>query len=561
MTTFARAGALLLLALLARAETLTLTVLATTDLHGTLLPIDYVTDQPAPRGLAKLATLIRAAESENPNHLLIDCGDTIQGTPLEFVYQTAIQKGAPLGPDPMMLAMNRLGYDAMTVGNHEYNFGLKNLNAAREAAHFPWLSANTAVAPGAKERSFAPYVVKTVAGIKVAVIGITTPAVPTWEKPENLGGYRFLPAVEAVRKALSELRAREHPDLVLLAAHAGLGRNLDTNAPEEPSENVVYDVAAGVPELDAIVFGHSHRELEGRSVGNVPLIQPKNWGISLARLDFTFERAGTAWKLAGKKSRLIPVKPETTAASDILAIAQPYHEAAERYLNTPVATSARPLDAALGRVEDTAVVDAVQQVQLFYGRADVSFTALFNPAVRIPKGQVTVRQIAALYPYDNELYVVEGNGRMVKDALENAARYFRSCTGDACGKGPLTNPAVIGFNYDMADGVDYAIDLERPEGDRIRNLRWHGRPLPMDAKLRIAINNYRAAGSAGYSMFRGPKVVWRSGDEVRDLMIRYYTERKSLPAEASGNWRVLPELARRTLEREAAEDAARQHLQ
>jgi 2',3'-cyclic-nucleotide 2'-phosphodiesterase/3'-nucleotidase len=109
--------------------------------------------------------------------------------------------------------------------------------------------------------------------------------------------------------------------------------------------------------------------------------------------------------------------------------------------------------------------------------------------------------------------------------------------------------------------VEYTIDLERPEGDRIRDLRRHGQPLAMNAKLRIAINNYRAAGSAGYSMFSGAKVVWRSGDEIRDLMIRYYTERKSLPAVAIGNWRVLPELARRTLETEAAQDAARQQLQ
>jgi 2',3'-cyclic-nucleotide 2'-phosphodiesterase/3'-nucleotidase len=561
MTRSARAAALLLFALLARAENLTVTVLATTDLHGNLYPIDYVTDRPAARGLAKLATLIRAAEAENPNHLLIDCGDTIQGSPLEFVYQTAVRTGNSAARDPMMLAMNMLGYDAMAVGNHEYNFGLKNLNAARAAANFPWLSANTEVAPGAKERTFTPYIVKTVGGIKVAVIGITTPAVPTWEKPENLGGYRFLPAVEAVRKAVAVLRSREHPDLVLLAAHAGLGRNLDTNAPEDPAENVVYDVAAGVPGIDAVVFGHSHRELPARSIGNVLVIQPKNWGISLARLDFTFERSPGAWKLADKRGNLIPVTPETPATPDILAIARPYHEAAERYLNTPVATSARDLDASLGRVEDTAVIDAIQQVQRFYSRADVSFTALFDPTVRIPKGQVTVRQIAALYPYDNELYVVEGTGRMVKDALENAARYYRSCAGAACGKGPLVNPEVMGFNYDMAGGVEYAVDLERPEGDRIRDLRWHGRPLGMDTKLRIAINSYRSAGSAGYSMFGGAKIVWRSGDEIRDLMIRYYTDHKELPSQAAGNWRVLPELARRTLEKEAAEDAARRHLQ
>jgi 2',3'-cyclic-nucleotide 2'-phosphodiesterase/3'-nucleotidase len=458
--------------------------------------------------------------------------------------------------------MNQLGYDSMTVGNHEYNYGLKNLDRARSEARFPWLSANTAVAPGGKERPFAPYFVKVVGGVKVAIVGITTPAVPTWEKPENLGSYRFLPPVEALRKAVAELRTKEHPDIILVTAHSGLGRNLDTNAEESTGEDVVYELATQVPEVDAIVFGHSHRELEGRSIGKVLVVQPKNWGISLARLDFTLEpKAGGGWTLAGKKSRLIPVTAETAAAPDILEIAKPYHELAERHLDEPVATSPRELDSALGRVEDTPVIDAIQQVELYYSKADVSFASLFNPSVHVPKGRVTVRQIAALYPYDNELYVIEGDGKMVKDALENSARYFLSCEGERCTQQPLTNRNVLGYNYDMAEGVQYEVDLSRPEGDRIRNLRWQSKPLASDRKLRIAINSYRAGGSAGFSMFIGAKVVWRSQEEIRDMMVRYYTERKSLPSQADGNWRVIPDAARRTLEKEALAEAARQHLQ
>jgi 2',3'-cyclic-nucleotide 2'-phosphodiesterase/3'-nucleotidase len=550
-----RFAALIAFAALAHAEQVTVTALATTDLHGNLYPIDYVTDKPAARGLAKVATLIRAARAENPASLLIDCGDTIQGTPLEYVYQTLVRTGAaplglkppaPLAADPMMLAMNRLGYDAMAVGNHEFNFGLKNIAAARDAAKFPWLSANTS----GGDRPFAPYIVKTVAGVKIAIIGITTPVVPQWEKPENFGTHRFGPAIDAVRKAIAEAKA----DLVIVAAHAGLG-------PDEPEENVVEELASKVPGIDAIFFGHSHRELEGRTIGGALVVQPRNWGISLARIDFTLDRQGAAWKVISKKSRLIPVKPETEAAPDILEIARPYHELAEAYLNTPVAMSSAEQTAALGRVEDSALVDAVQQVQLAATRADVSFTALFNPSVRVPKGQVTVRQIAALYPYDNELYAIEGTGRMVKEALENAARYYLTCEGARCGESPLTNRDVIGFNYDMAEGVEYEVDLTRPEGDRIRNLRFQGVPLAPDRPLRIAINNYRAAGSAGYGMFRGAKIVWRSGEEIRDMMVRYYTERKALPDKASGNWRVLPDLARRTLEREATAEAARPRSQ
>ncbi len=546
-----RLAAVVAFAALAHAEQVVVTVLATTDMHGNLYPVDYVTDRPAARGLAKLATLMRETRAENPNTLLIDCGDTIQGTPLEYVYQTLARAGsaplglkpsAPLESDPMMLAMNRLGYDSMTVGNHEFNFGLKNLNAARDAAKFPWLSANTL----GGDRPFQSYIVKTVAGVKVAVIGVTTPVIPQWEKPENTGSYRFTSAIEATRKAIADAGA----DLVIVAAHSGLG-------PDEPQENFVQELATKVPGIDAIVFGHSHGQVEGRAIGGALVVQPKNWAIALARLDFTMERQGSAWKLADKKSRLLAVKADTPAAADILEIARPYHELAQAYLNTPVATSPADQSAALGRVEDTALVDAVHQAQLYYAKADVSFTALFNPSVRVPKGQVTVRQIAALYPYDNELYAIEGTGRMVKDALENAARYYLGCAGVRCGESPLTNRAVIGFNYDMAEGVEYEVDLGRPEGDRIRNLRYRGAPLAPDRPLRIAINNYRAAGSAGYGMFKGAKIVWKSGEEIRDLMVRYYTERKTLPASASGNWKVVPDLARQTLERDALAERPR----
>src|ERR1039458_4979077 len=426
------------------AQQVTVTMLATTDLHGNLVPVDYVTGQTVARGLAKIATLIRQARAENANTMLIDCGATIQGTPLEDVYQSIARTGADPaghrpdanlagdpGGDPMMRAMNLLGYDAMTLGNHEFNFGLANLARARQNARFPWISSNTTVdtarCRGGAEREFAGYIVKTVGGVKVAVIGITTPLIPLWERAENLGDYRFAAPIEAVRGAVARLRREERPDLIVVAAHSGLGRNLETGAPEEPAENVVYQLAEQVPELDAIVFGHSHAQLEGQLVGKVLLVQPKNGGASLARIDFTLERRPTGgWMVVSKRSRLIPVTAQTAAAPDLLTMAEPYEAAAERYLNTPVAESARELSAARGREEDTAVVDLVQRVQLFYSKADVSFAALYNPEVRIPQGHVTVRQIAALYPYDNELVAIEGTGKMVKDALENAARFFRA---------------------------------------------------------------------------------------------------------------------------------------
>ena len=553
----------LVLVFSALARQVKISVLATTDLHGNLLPYDYYTAQPAERGLAKIATLVRAARAENPNNLLIDCGDTIQGTPLESVYQRYIETGhlplslaftgPPLTADPMMLAMNAVGYDVMVVGNHEFNFGLRSIAQARSQARFPWISANIRIERRATQKPFAAYFVRMIADVKIAVIGVTTPLIPEWESPEHYSGYRFEPAVDAVRAALAEVRDKVRPDIVIVAAHAGLDRNLQTGAIRagDARENMVYQIASEVKGIDAIVFGHTHQQLADQRIGDVLLMQPKNWGMSLGRMDFVLESAkADTWKMVSKSSRLIPVAADTRTDSKLIEIARPYNELAEKYLNARVAESPVELDARLSRVEDTALLDAVQQVELFYSKADVSFASSFNPRVVIPKGLVTVRQIAALYLYDNQLYAIEGNGKMVHDALENAARYFLTCSGD-CSHGPLINRDVIGYNYDMAQGVDYEIDLTKPAGDRIRNLRWHGQPLRDDQPLRIAVNNYRAGGSAGYTMFRNAKIVWRSTDEIRDLIVQYFTEHKELPAKPDGNWRIVPEAARKTLREDA----------
>jgi 2',3'-cyclic-nucleotide 2'-phosphodiesterase/3'-nucleotidase len=280
----------------------------------------------------------------------------------------------------MMLAMSRLGYDAMVVGNHEFNFGLASLAAARAGARFPWLSANTET--GGALPPFAPYLVRSVAGVKVAVIGITTPAIPQWEKGENIRGLAWIAPAEAVRRALVSL-ADEKPDVILLAVHGGLGQDPETavaRAHELPGENPVWELAERFPQLAAVIYGHSHAREPGRRVGGVLVVQPKNWAIEVARVDLALEREpGGSWRLAEVTSRLLPVTPETPADPEILALARPYHEAAERELDRPVAESTVALSAARGRFEDSALVDAIHEVQLHFAQAQVSFASRSRP--------------------------------------------------------------------------------------------------------------------------------------------------------------------------------------
>jgi 2',3'-cyclic-nucleotide 2'-phosphodiesterase/3'-nucleotidase len=397
--------------------------------------------------------------------------------------------------------------------------------------------------------------------VKVAIIGITTPHIPTWDPPEHYKGYRFEDGVQAAAEAVAEVKRTEHPDLILVAAHAGLGRGSDVehrSSSAMPPENMIDSVAEQVSGLDGIIFGHTHQSLPGRLINGVLLMQPKNWGMSLGRMDFVLTReSGGPWKVVSKESALIPVTADTAPDPGILRIGRPYHELAERYLNTRITGAPAALDARYSRVEDTALVDAIQEVQLAATQADVSFASAFNPNVEVPAGPVTVREIAALYPYENELYVLSGNGRMVREALENAAHYFLTCQAGCAGE-HLINPRVIGYNFDMAEGISYEIDLTQPEGHRIVNLRRHGKLLADDQPVRIAVNNFRAGGSGGYAMFPGAPVVWRSHEEIRDMMVRYYSAGHTLPAVPENNWRVEPAAARAALENEAVADAARQ---
>ncbi len=536
------------------AQTAKVTILATTDLHGYIYPYDYFTQQPANLGLAKAATLIAEVRKEVPEAILIDAGDTIQGSPLESVYNSFAATGRlaagvkvparAMSIDPMVLAMNALRYDAMTVGNHEFNYGLNNLNAARRASRFPWLSANT-LASGPNTKGFVPYLEKTVNGVRIVVVGLTTPAIPQWEKPEHFAGYTWEEPRAALERLL-QIWGANKPDLLIVAAHGGMDRNATKNS-MGVVENFAWQIAE-VGGVDAVVVGHSHQETAEVYNGNAILNQPKNYGASVGRLDFEFERGAQGkWTLKSRRGRVLKVTSETLADEQILGLAKPYHDAAEQYLSTPVATAPETLSAATGRYEDTALVDAIHEVQLAATQADVSLSALFNPRLVVQKGPVTVREAAALYVFDNTLYKIEGTGKMLRDALENAARYFESCTTPTCDTGELLNPKFMGFNFDMAEGVEYEIDLRKPAGQRITNLRYKGAPLQDGQRLTIALNNYRAGGSGGFDMFKGATVLWQSNEAIRDLLIEHFARKKEFPVKASGNWKLLPEAARKRL--------------
>ena len=511
-------------------------ILSTTDMHGRVFPIDYYTNKYDNVGIAKVATLIKEARKNDPDLLLLDSGDTIQGTPLEYFHNK--RNNTP--PDPMMLAMNALRYDAMTVGNHEYNFGLQVLNKARSEAKFPWLSANTYDTNVGTY--YEPFIVKEVQGVKVGILGLTTPGIPNWENKPNYAGLEFHESVSEAKKWVQVLREQQKVDVVVIAMHMGTEEDLRTGIPspsQVPNENAALAIARQVPGLDLILMGHTHREIGDLFVNGVLLTQANRWASHVARIDLYLDKKDNGgWQVAMKSARTIPVTEKTEIDPEIAKIGEPYNQETQAWLGRAIGESTTELTASGCRFHDSAIIDLIQRVQLEAGNADVSMAACFNPSARIPQGAVTVRDIAGLYEYENTLVTLELTGQQLKDALEHSAKYFKEYQpGKSLNE--LIDNRIPGYNFDVAQGVSYDIDVTKPFGQRIQNLKFKGQPLSMTQKLKVVTNNYRVNGGGGYTMFKSAPVVFRSSAEVRELIIDWVEKNKTVPSQSDNNWRII----------------------
>jgi len=381
-------------------ERVQITILGTTDLHGNLNPIDYYTNKPDNRGLAKVATLIKRVRREQPNVLLVDSGDTIQGSPLESFHSR--KNNQP--PDPMMLVMSSLNYDAMAVGNHEYNFGLKVLEKARSEANFPWLSANT-YDKRTNKPHYKPYIIKEIAGVRVGILGLTTPGVPHWDNPPNYSGLEFHEPLVEARKWTPVMREQEKADVVVIAMHMGLGEDLRTGEPnpgQVPNENQAIVIAKEVPGVDVIFMGHTHRDTPSLYLNGVLLTQANHWGRHLARADLYLQKTDIGWRVYAKSARTIPADDRVEPDPEVVKLVEPYDRETQAWLSRTIGDSAEELTAREARFRDTAILDLIQKVQLDAGKADVSMVASFNAEARIDRGPVSVRDIAGLYVYEKQ---------------------------------------------------------------------------------------------------------------------------------------------------------------
>ncbi|KEF33603.1 2', 3'-cyclic nucleotide 2'-phosphodiesterase [Deinococcus sp. RL] len=590
-THFALTAALLLSA--ASAQTVELRILETTDLHTHALGYDYYQDKPTGEfGLEYTATLIKQAREEKRNTLLFDNGDLIQGNPLgDFVARVQPLKEGQM--HPMHQVMRSLRYDAATLGNHEFNYGLEYLDRVLASAPMPYVNANVLNPDGTNR--YTPYVIqrKLVYDqggrpyfLNVGVIGFTPPQILNWDKAHLEGKVQVMDIVEAARKFVPQMKA-QGADIVVALAHTGINQGAYAAGGEQAGAALTT-----VDGIDVVLTGHSHLEFPGsayKDVAGVDLkkgtingkvvLMPGFWGnnLGVADLKLNYDRAAQKWTIADAQGSIRPIwdkaakKSLVTPDPAIAAAVQKAHEGTLAYVRGKVADLTAPVTSYWALVQDDPSVQLVSNAQLAYVKAALASTpykdlpvlsaaAPFKAGGRggasyytdIPAGTLAIKNVADLYVYPNTVQAVLVTGAGVQEWLERSAGQFRQIDPAKTEPQPLVDESFPTYNFDVLDGVTYEIDvtqparydragkLVNPQARRIKNLQYGGKPIDPAQQFVIATNNYRASGGGSFPGLDGKNIVLQAPDETREALVRYFTEQKTVNPTADGNWKLTP---------------------
>lgn len=534
----AAAVAVLVFASAAGAQTVDLVVAATTDVHGRVRGWDYYADTAeTARGLARVATIVDSAREANPGRvILVDAGDFLQGNPFTDV---ALHIDSAM-PNAAIAAMNAMHYDAVTIGNHEFNDGVPALRRALATAAFPLLAAN--VSGGPAPAAWRPYAIVEREGVKVGIVGATTPGSMVWDASNLRAAHVTVGTIApALAKGVAAARAAGAV-VIVVVAHAGISgeSNYDTLAAHTGGENPMAQVPREVPGIDLIVFGHTHREVPDTVIDGVLLTQPRNWAASVSLAHLVVEKSGGTWRVVSKRASVVRAAGHPESAA-VVAASERGHDDARTYAHTVIGRTGVAWSADSSRVADVPIMDFVAETMRRASGAQLASVAAFSTEVRIPAGPVTVAQMAQLYPYENTLRVLRVTGAQLKAYLEQSANYFR-VTGSGDAARVSANPAIPGYNFEIVTGADYAIDLSQAPGARITGLSYRGKPVRDDDSFSIALSNYRAEGAGGYTMLRGAPLVVDRQQDIRQLLIDEVARRGTLkPADYfTRNWRLVP---------------------
>ena len=528
----------------------TIQILGTSDLHGRFMNYEYARNQKSDGGLNQISTLVNEARKENPNTIVVDNGDTIQGN-FNHLFKN--------GDNPMVMGMNAIGYDVFSLGNHEFNYGMDNLNDVVSQANdnLDVLCANL-YKDG--KRVYGGYTTREIEGVEVALIGVVSPHIMKWDS-ENLKGYEAKNPAEEVGFVIDEIENRPEggADVYAVVSHVGLES-------EYGNGDSARAIAEMNPEVSAIVAGHSHTNVPEEKINNAVISQPTSNGQMVSKIELTVRKNGQKVEVVDKKSKLLSTKgvAEDQKINDLLS---DFH-------NTAIADATAPVGEMVGGnladkneikeipqslVEDQGITDFINEVQLYNSRKHleskninpdevymVSGAALFSDSSNLYEGNISKADISNIYRYDNKLYTIKTNGKQLKKYMEKNAEYYNTYK-----DGDLTvsfNEDVRMYLYDMFDGISYEINISKEPGQRIENLKFEkdGKPVEDSDVVYLTVNDYRYnSGLAAGIMDQGEheKIYDTNNDQIsdmRDLIVDYIQNVKGgkITKNVDNNWKI-----------------------
>jgi len=516
-------------------------IAATSDVHGRIYPYDYAIDgKDADAGLAKISTIVNALREENPNMILMDDGDTVQDNSSELFNDLEVH--------PMVEAMNSIGYDIWTLGNHEFNFEKEFIERNISNFNGTVLSSNI---KNKKDGSdyVNSYQIFSVNGARVAVIGVTPPYVPMWESssPSHFKGLEFNKILKSVQETVKGLDGQY--DILIGSFH--MGRE------DEYGGAGIYDLANEVPQFNVIFGGHEHAKYI-ENINNTPIVEPGFAGWAVSKADINIKKEEGKWIVTGIEVENIQTKTieadkkildefkfvddqSKSVAGTVIG------EIRETFITRPdfITGEDKVTTMPTAQLQPNAVIDLINDVQLKYAKADVSSAAFFKAEANLKKGNFKNKDIANIYKYANTLVGVNMTGENLLKFMEWSMSYYNTWN-----EGDITisfNKDVRGYNYDMFAGVNYKIDLSKDAGNRIVDPTINGKAIDPTKIYKVAVNNYRF-GTLIKNRWVRPEdkyydsyEVMQDAGRIRDLIIKYTKEEKNgeLNPIVHNNWEII----------------------